>query len=370
MTTEVKLRALALEKIMTLHQELYWPCVDRWIMWRPTDYVAELRRIRAEHNPDASMRLRLPTLDDPSFFFWSVFNTMDEVFPDLKGNHKLSIRRLIGIRNAASHGDQMDQVSLDFVDRFAEDIKKILTFVIEEPPITPTQPTVVEKEQVDIPRQFTPMPVDNRTQVLACYIVCDKSASMAGEPIGVVNSSLVEMHRVLVGDPVVADKCRLGIISFSSRAVMELELSEPRDVSSVPVIHAEGITNYGNVFELLRQKITTDLPALSLTHRPLRPVVFFLTDGAPSDDTWRTQLNLLVDATDVYAPTIVVFPIGDVPQQVMDDFVDVPNGVTPKVQQLDPTKTLEIAVRDAIRTITSSIVNTVNHADDMLVMAN
>ena len=66
----------------------------------------------------------------------------------------------------------------------------------------------------------------------------------------------------------------------------------------------------------------------------------------------------------------VVFPIGDVPQQVMDDFVDVPNGVTPKVQHLDPTKTLEIAVRDAIRTITSSIVNTVNHADDMLVMAN
>jgi len=370
MTTEVKLRALALEKIMTLHQEVYWPCVERWIAWRPTDYVAELRRIRSQHDPDASLRLRLPTLDDPSFFFWSIFNTMDDVFPELKGSKNLSIRRLIGIRNAASHGDLMDQVSLDFVDKFAEEIKKAFSFVVVEPTIAPMQPTVVEKEKVDTPRQLTPMPLDNRTQVLACYIVCDKSASMAGEPISIVNSSLVEMHRVLVGDPVVADKCRLGIISFSSRAVMELELSEPRAVFSIPVIHAEGITNYGNVFELLRQKIITDLPVLSLTHRPLRPVVFFLTDGAPSDDAWRTQLNLLVDATDVYAPTIVVFPIGDVPQQVMDDFVDVPNGVTPKVQLFDPTKTLQVAVRDAIRTITSSIVNTVNDVDDMLVMAN
>jgi len=67
MSNELQLRTSIIEKILKMHEELLWPCIDRWIAWRPTDHLAELRRLRAQHNPDSARQLRLPSLDDPSF---------------------------------------------------------------------------------------------------------------------------------------------------------------------------------------------------------------------------------------------------------------------------------------------------------------
>jgi uncharacterized protein YegL len=367
MSSDVQLRAAALEKVMQLHQDLLWNCVVRWGQWRPNDYLAELRRLRAQHNPDATVRLRVPTLDDPTFFFWSIFNTQDAVFPEFTKDPSISIRRIIGIRNAAAHGDDVDPAALAFIDQCGKKMHDLLEAANQATPQPPTAaPPVAPAGQSVFPPAPIISAVDfaNRTQVLAFYVVCDKSASMAGDAIETVNNSLVEMQRVLLSDPVITDKCWMSIISFSSQAHVELELCSPPEIQALPTIEAGGITNYGAAFSLLKNQIEVDLPSLAQSHRPLRPVVFFLTDGAPSDEHWHRDLQLLVDASETYAPTLVVLPVGDIPPSVLSEFQNVPDGITPQVQEIGAHLALEVAVRQAIQSITNSVITTIRSDSD------
>ena len=386
MSNELQLRTSIIEKILKMHEELLWPCIDRWIAWRPTDHLAELRRLRAQHNPDSARQLRLPSLDDPSFFFWSIFNTQEEVFPEFANHPKISLRRIIGIRNAGAHGDKVSEESLRYLESCGAEMLRILTSkattqsAASVPPAPPPPAPSVPRPFVrpPAPRQPTVQPATPPTppppprlqshlsQILAFYVVCDKSASMAGDPIEVVNENLAEMHRTLISDPVIADKCWMGVMSFSSLASVELPLSPPHQVLAMPQIDAEGITNYGRAFSLVKSQIDIDLPRLSQTHRPLRPVVFFLTDGSPSDATWKADLEKLVDASETYAPTLVVFPVGDVDESTISEFANVPNGITPQVLRMDTSISLTESVRRAIQSITSSVVNTLRNDDAFL----
>ena len=50
--------------------------------------------------------------------------------------------------------------------------------------------------------------------VLPFYILCDESGSMdANGGIDAVNRGLPELHATIAGDPLVADKCRIGLIT-------------------------------------------------------------------------------------------------------------------------------------------------------------
>lgn len=384
MSTDVQLRTAVLEKILKLHDELLWPCTDRWISWRPADYLAELRRLRAQHNPDASIRLRLPSLDDPSFFFWSIFNTQDKVFPEFATHPKVSLRRIIGIRNAGIHGDRVTQESLSYLDYCNSEMLRILTLKSTTQSVTSTtsatSPTIHPT-----PPPSTPLPPmqpavvappsrpvishqreQGATQILPFYVVCDKSASMAGDAIDVVNQSLTEMHRVLISDPVVADRCWMSVVSFSSNANVDLVLTSPQQVVSMPQIGAEGITNYGAAFRLVKSEIDNDLPRMAMSHRPLRPLVFFMTDGVPSDSTWKSDFSRLVDAGELYAPTVVVIPIGDIDENVLADMTDVPTGVTPQILRLQNNSDITESIRKAIQSITNSVVSTLRRDDETL----
>jgi len=377
---DLHLRTAVIDKILKMHEELLWPCIDRWIAWRPTDYLAELRRLRAQHNPDAAIRLRLPTLDDPSFFFWSIFNTRDDVFPEFNSQSKISLRRIIGIRNAGIHGEHITTESLDYLNYCATHMAQILVHSPQTMSAAASTPTPIAPQPSaapsPLPAGITP-PVSSQsppqtsaqqgmTQILAFYVVCDKSASMAGDPVGVVNQSLIEMHRELISDPVIADKCWMSVVSFSSTAVLELALTPPHQVVSMPHIDAEGITNYGSAFSLVKSQIDVDLPRLTKTHRPFRPVVFFMTDGSPSDVTWKDDLTRLVDAGEMYAPTLVVIPVGDVDEGVLSEFTDVPTGITPHILRLSTGLDLSASVKRAIQSMTSSVINTLRGDDDIL----
>jgi uncharacterized protein YegL len=387
MSSDVQLRAAVLEKILKMHNELLWPSTDRWIAWRPADYLAELRRLRAQHNPDAAIRLRLPSLDDPSFFFWSIFNTQDDVFPEFAAHAKISLRRIIGIRNAGIHGDRVTEESLSYLDYCAVEMLKILTqkpraqsaasvtstasSAVNSPsrPSTPVSPIPPAPPEVATPPSrpaVNPQYAEGATQILAFYVVCDKSASMAGDAIEVVNQSLKEMHRVLISDPVVADRCWMSVVSFSSMANIDLALTPPHQVVTMPQIGAEGITNYGSAFKLVKSEIDADLPRIAISHRPLRPLVFFMTDGAPSDSTWKSEFTRLVDAGELYAPTVVVIPLGDIDEDVLADMTDVPTGITPQILRLQNDSDITESIRKAIQTMTNSVVSTLRRDDDTL----
>lgn len=134
---------------------------------------------------------------------------------------------------------------------------------------------------------------------LPIYFVCDVSGSM--ETIGgidQINGMILELHRYIASDPIISDRIRFGIIEFSDTANELLQISKMIDLVSMPgLLPAEGLSNYGEAFNLLRVVIARDIANLkSLGLRVYRPAVFFITDGEPTDD-WVSNHRALTDKT-------------------------------------------------------------------------
>ena len=91
-----------------------------------------------------------------------------------------------------------------------------------------------------------------------------------------------------------------------------------------------------------------------------------MTDGSPSDSTWKNDFIRLVDAGELYAPTVVVIPIGDVDETVLTDMSDVPTGITPQILRLQNNSDIATSIRKAIQTMTNSVVSTLRRDDDTL----
>jgi uncharacterized protein YegL len=149
-------------------------------------------------------------------------------------------------------------------------------------------------------------------QILPFYLVCDESGSMDGEPIESINSALPDLHQEIGANPVVADKTQFCIIGFSDDAEVLLELSDLSTVTQLPVLAIRGGTAYGAAFRSLKQTIEADVARLKGEgHKVYRPVVFFLTDGHPTDDGWESEYRALIDPGFSSHPNIVAFGIGD-----------------------------------------------------------
>jgi uncharacterized protein YegL len=150
-------------------------------------------------------------------------------------------------------------------------------------------------------------------QILPFYIVCDESGSM--EPIGgiaAINKSLPELHAEIAADPLVSDKCRIGLITFSDTAEELMSLTKLSDVVAMPGMQARGVTNYGAVFDLLKQVIVRDIANLkSQGYEVFRPAVFFITDGEPTDNpAWENSYRSLMDkSTFRQYPNIIAFGV-------------------------------------------------------------
>ena len=147
--------------------------------------------------------------------------------------------------------------------------------------------------------------------VLPFYILCDESGSMdANGGIDAINEGLPDLHATIAGDPLVSDKCRIGLITFSDTAEELLPLSNLSDVQAMPGCAAKGMTNYGEAFNLLRVVISRDITNLkSQGMQVYRPAVFFISDGEPNDD-WEANYRALTDkAGNKQAPNIIAFGV-------------------------------------------------------------
>jgi uncharacterized protein YegL len=188
-------------------------------------------------------------------------------------------------------------------------------------------------------------------QVLPFYLVCDESASMTGQPIDAINESLPELHEEISTNPVVADKTRFSLIGFSDTAEVILELSDLSDVESMPGVAAKGTTSYGAAFRLLRQQIEKDVAMLKGDgHRVFRPVVFFLSDGQPTDNDWRDAFAELTEESFSMRPNIVAFGLGDVDEDTVRSVA------TFRAFVADGTLTPAMALREFASSLTKSIV--------------
>ncbi|MGJ3561749.1 vWA domain-containing protein [Streptomyces sp. INA 01156] len=187
-------------------------------------------------------------------------------------------------------------------------------------------------------------------QLLPFYVVCDESGSMAGDGVDTINSALPELHHEISTNPSVADKTRFALIGFSTRSVLQ-PLADLSELTQLPSLSAGGVTSFGAAFRLLKDTIEKDVAALKAEgHDVYRPVMFFLSDGIPTDEGWRTALNDLNAFR--YAPKIIAFGISDADAATITEVANFKAFI-----QKDDSISPAVALREFASSLTRSIVN-------------
>jgi uncharacterized protein YegL len=155
---------------------------------------------------------------------------------------------------------------------------------------------------------------------LPAYVVLDTSASMTPYQ-DLLNDTLTEIYDTLMTSPQVQEFVHLAIITFSTEPHLVLGATEVDSLTSLPTVKCGGSTNYKPMFEMLRNRINIDVPSLSSAGiNVLRPVVFLLTDGAPTDrpaDAWVSALSELTDSEWRRHPHIVTYGFGETSETVL-----------------------------------------------------
>ncbi|MER6264652.1 MULTISPECIES: vWA domain-containing protein [unclassified Streptomyces] len=188
-------------------------------------------------------------------------------------------------------------------------------------------------------------------QILPFYMVCDESGSMAGGGVDAINSALPDLHQEISTNPSVADKTRFALIGFSTQASVLQPLADLSELTQLPSLSAGGVTSFGAAFRLLKDTIEKDVADLKANgHDVYRPVVFFLSDGIPTDEGWRTDLKELNSFR--YAPKIIAFGISDADIATITEVANFKAFL-----QQDQSVSPAMALREFASSLTRSIVN-------------
>ncbi|MER6996747.1 hypothetical protein [Streptomyces sp. NPDC000410] len=154
---------------------------------------------------------------------------------------------------------------------------------------------------------------DTKGVLLPAYVLADESASM-GPYRDELQNGLVSLCEGLRAEPMVAAKLRLGVLGFSDDVQIRLAVADMRTETNLPQVTIRGMTSYGAVFGDLLNRIPADVQWLrGEGYKVHRPVVFFLSDGQPTDgEGWRRSHGRLTDkAQTPTAPNIIACGIGD-----------------------------------------------------------
>ncbi|MDE6598984.1 MAG: VWA domain-containing protein, partial [Oscillospiraceae bacterium] len=140
------------------------------------------------------------------------------------------------------------------------------------------------------------------------------SGSMQGDPIEAVRHGVRALVSELRGAPQALETAYLSVITFNSRARQVTPLTELM-LFKEPQLSAGGATALGAALRLLSDCIRSEVRKSTETQKgDWRPLVFILTDGAPTDD-WREAAamlkstkpaNIIACAAGAYADTTVL----------------------------------------------------------------
>jgi uncharacterized protein YegL len=153
---------------------------------------------------------------------------------------------------------------------------------------------------------------DPRGLLLPAYVAVDESGSMSPH-FQELTSGLASLCGTLRSEPMIAAKLRLAVLGFSGDVQLRLPLSDMRTVEALPRLQIRGVTNYGALFGDLLHGIPADVARLKGEGYSVhRPVVFFLSDGQPTDAPgWREPHRRLTDrGLTPAAPNVIACGIG------------------------------------------------------------
>ena len=124
------------------------------------------------------------------------------------------------------------------------------------------------------------------------YLLLDTSGSMSGEPIEAVKNGVQVLVSTLRQDPYALETAFLSIITFDSAAKQVVPLTELATFQTPP-ISASGSTELGAALSLLADRIEAEVAKTTADAKgDWKPLVFIMTDGAPTDD-WKRGLDRL-----------------------------------------------------------------------------
>jgi uncharacterized protein YegL len=130
---------------------------------------------------------------------------------------------------------------------------------------------------------------------LPVYLLLDCSGSMSGEPIEAVRMGVRALLADLRGDPQALETAYLSVITFSNTAQQVCPLTELMSFQE-PNITAGGGTCMGAALKLLGDCLENEVRKATPTQKgDWKPLVFLMTDGAPTD-TWEPQAERLKKA--------------------------------------------------------------------------
>lgn len=119
---------------------------------------------------------------------------------------------------------------------------------------------------------------------LPVYLLIDTSGSMFGEPIEAVKNGLQVLISSLRQDPYALETAYVSVITFSSQAQQLVPLTELSAFQNPP-IEASGTTAMGEALSLLADCVQREVKKGTAEQKgDWKPVVFLLSDGAPTDD--------------------------------------------------------------------------------------
>ncbi|MEV4144621.1 hypothetical protein AB0J40_13200 [Amycolatopsis sp. NPDC049691] len=156
------------------------------------------------------------------------------------------------------------------------------------------------------------------SDVLPCYVACDVSLSMA-DHLEELNQGLREFRGAVHADASITDRVLCSVIGFGGKPSLVQRMLPMDDLVDLPAPGACAGTNFGPVFTFLRDVIDEDLGLLTAHRvRVHRPMVFFLSDGQPTDPvTWPPAFSFLMDPAWSHRPRVVAFGVGDADEEAL-----------------------------------------------------
>ncbi|MFD5638349.1 hypothetical protein ACFWJM_29975 [Streptomyces sp. NPDC127077] len=133
----------------------------------------------------------------------------------------------------------------------------------------------------------------------------------------ILNEMLCQLVERCQEAPSLAEMVLLSVVSFNSGAHLVLPLSLVSDIEAIPIFGAQGATNVAEMFRMLRVQLGLDFAARDELRRWMRPVVFLITDGIPSDEGWEEAFADLIAPSNRFRPHVATFGMGEAGREVI-----------------------------------------------------
>jgi uncharacterized protein YegL len=118
---------------------------------------------------------------------------------------------------------------------------------------------------------------------LPVYLLIDTSGSMMGEPITAVTNGIGMLAGALRSDPQAMETAKLSVITFDDQARVVEPLTGIMDFQE-PTLQARGSTMMGAGLSLVVDRVKAEVNlGTEGAKGDWRPLLFIMTDGAPSD---------------------------------------------------------------------------------------